>query len=150
MKGLVRTAFDDGVRPARPTVTKWRVESGRLEPEEVRLAWQYAIGDAFPWPVEAVPGALLAFTPEAIVWCAGHPRVRHRSGTAAVDEVLRQLVTQSAAAAQHEERRLRSQRRDAEAARDADDALRARARSQKATGWRLGRSPGSFGGTRMS
>jgi hypothetical protein len=97
MKGLVRTAFDDGVRPARPTVTKWRVESGRLEPEEVRVEWQYATGDALPWTVEAVPGALLAFTPEAIMWCAGHPRVRHRSGTAAVDEVLRQLVTQSAA-----------------------------------------------------
>lgn len=150
MQGLVRTAFDDGVRPARPTVNEWRVRSDRLEPEDVRVAWHYATGEAFPWPVEAVPGALLDFTPETIMWCAGHPRVRHRSGTAAVDEVLRQLVTQSAAAAQCEERRLRTQRRITEAARDADGAARARGRSQKATAWRLGRSPGSFGGTRMS
>ena len=114
------------------------------------MAWTYATGRAFPGPLWAVPGALLVFTPEAIMWCAGHPRVQRRFGEAAVDEMFQHLISQSAAAAHDEERRKASQRRAKEEARDADDAARARGRSQKATTWRVGRSTGSFGGTSMS
>lgn len=146
-----RTAFDDGRWPRRPGWNEWLSKEPGPDLEDVRVAWEYATGSALPSIDQGLVASLRGFTVDALMWVAGNPAVRSKEGTlAAVHEAHRQLIKQSAAALAAKREQDRAEARRKAAAQDAEDADRRRGRSHKESGWRMGRSPGSYGGGRMS
>ena len=147
---MVRTARDEGRRLRPPRPRGWRREAPPDAHEDVRVAWQYVTGTGWPESADNFLDLLGTFTPDAVLWVAGHPKVRRRSGRAAVEVLVQELMHQSTNALAEEQKREQARVQAAEAQLDADFHFRACTRSQKTPDWRLGRSPGSFGGTRRS
>ena len=132
-----------------PKPSGWYASS-KLDDEDVKVAWQYVVLTEFPREAEHLLPALRRFSPDAIIWVCGHPAVRRRKGLQAVEALHKELIRQAgtAQAAVDKEKTL-SARRAQGLDEDPDEQAGVKGSAKPST-WRLGRSPGSYGGGRLS